>query len=190
MNNAMRPTKVSSLAERTAAASVVAIIEGLVLPMAAYHSLVRAILAWLAFSLLIGLLLGTKAQVPTKIAVTAALIPSVLVPVTYAVFWLVRFLGDWSKLGVMPIFGLGLSGQRLDITSPIILAVSFAILLILFGATLLVVSLASIGKRPLVLSVAHAYKLGPAGFERAQKVVLAIAGLIVVVSSIWLAVGS
>jgi flagellar biosynthesis component FlhA len=89
MSNATRAMKVSSLAERTAAASVVAIVAGLVLPMAAFHSLGRAILAWLTLSLLIGLLLGTKAQVPIKKAVAVALMPSVLVPVTYAGFWLV-----------------------------------------------------------------------------------------------------
>jgi hypothetical protein len=190
MNTTTRPPAVPTLAERTAAASVVAVVAGLVLPMAALGSLGRAILAWLVFSLLIGLLLGTKSQVPIKKAVAAALLPSALVPLTYAVFWFVRFLGDWSKLGAPPRFGLGLSGQPLDIASPVVLTVSLVILAILFGATLLVVSLASIGKRPLIFSIVQANRLGPEGFERAQKIVLAVAGLAAVVSSVWLAVGN
>jgi preprotein translocase subunit SecG len=190
MNTTPRAPAVHTLAERAAAACVVAVIAGLVLPMAALNSLGRAILAWLMFSLLIGFLLGTKSQVPVKKVVAVALLPSALVPLTYAAFWLVRFLGDWSKLGVAPQFGLGLSGQLLDVTSPVVLTVSLVILVILFIATLLVVSLASVGKRPLVLSIAQANKLGPDGFEHAQKVVLAVVGLAAVVSSVWLAVGS
>ena len=187
--NTTRLSSTPSLAERTAASSVVAVVAGLVLPMAAFHSLGQAILVWLTFSLLVGLILGTKTQVTVKKAVTHALLPSALVPLTYATFWLVRFLGDWSKTGVMPRFGLGMSAAPLDITSPTVLAVSLAILLILSGATLLVVSLTSIGKRPLVLSIVQANRLGPEGFERVQKIVIAIGGLAAVVSTLWLAVG-
>ena len=169
---------------------MVAIIAGLVLPAAAFHSLDRAILAWLIFCLLVGLLLGTKTQVSVRKAISLAVLPSALVPLTYAMFWLVRFLGDWSKLGVMPLFGLGLSARSLDITSPIVLQVSAAILIILFLATLLVVSLTSIGKRPLVFAIAKANKLGPDGFDRVQKIVVAIGGIAAVLSALWLMVGA
>jgi hypothetical protein len=188
MNTPRLPPKPTH-AERTAAAGVVAVVAGLILPHAALHSLDRAIFVWLMFSVLVGLLLGAKTKIQTRAAVHQALLPSALLPITYAGFWLLRFLADWSKTGFVPRYGLGLSGVSLDLSSPAVLGVAFVILLILFCATLLVMSLSSIGTRPIVLSLVRANRLGPEGFDRMKRIVVSISGLAAALAALWLAAG-
>lgn len=184
--NSRRASPAPSALESTAAAGVLAVVAGLILSHAARRGLEGAAPVWLAFAVLMGLVLGTPVRAPVKSAVTQALLPSALLPITYAGVWLVRFLRDWSKNPEsVPSFGPHIAGRHLDTTLPLVQALLLAFLLLLFLATLLVVVLASIGKRPIVEALVRANKLGPEGIKRIQRIVIAVAGLLAVLATLW-----
>ncbi len=183
--NTIRQPPTPTSTERIAAAGVVALVAGLLLPHAASASVSRAILIWFPFSVLVGLLLGASARVSLRAAIKQALLPALLLPLAIAGHFLVRYLADWSKSpDQLPHEGPEFSAVSLDVLSPVVLVLLAIILVLVFAATLLVVSLASIGKRPLILSIVRAYKLGPDGFDRAKNTVIALAGLLSAVAAV------
>jgi hypothetical protein len=99
----------------------------------------------------------------------------------------VSFLAEWSQHpGAVPKFGPRPGGSALDTSQPLVQLLLLAFVLLLFLATLLVVSLAGVGKRPIVMWLARVNKVGPKGIKRVQRMVEAAAGLVAAVAAAWL----
>ena len=114
------------------------------------------------------------------------MLPSTLLPATLVGVWVVRFLAEWSQHpGAVPNFGPRPGGSELDTSQPLVQLLLVAFLLLLCLATLLVVSLASVGKRPIIMWLARVNKVGPKGFKRMQRIVEAVAALVAALASAW-----
>jgi hypothetical protein len=166
---------------------VVSIVAGILLSQAMKRGLDTSAPVWLILTAFIGLLLGAPERPTLKSIVSRAILPSTLLPVTLLGVWVVRFLAEWSQHpGAVPKFGPRPGGSELDTTQPLVQLLLVAFVLFLCLATLLVVSLAGVGKRPIIMWLARVNKVGPKGFKRMQGIVEAVAGLVAALASTWL----
>jgi hypothetical protein len=185
------PMKRLSRVELIAAAGIICVVTGLLLPSAIFHSLYRGILVLLCGSVGAGLILGTQAGNSVSLTLTSALLPSLLVPLTYIGFLVVRYAAS-SLVNIRSsiIWLPGVSGGYIpvEIFSPVFASVALFLWIIAssaFAASYLIVSLAALGTQPILAGLVRFYQFGEEGFARVQRLVMALVALVGAIFALW-----
>lgn len=190
MNIAPTPTHLST-SERIAAASVVALITGLLLPQASVQNLDRAILFWSIASVFVGTIIGQPTDTGILKLIKRSLLPSLLMPAAFLGYIIVRVAVNVAKSGDPTNFSITIfSGTQIDLLSSTVIASLCVAWLLGLVATLLLIVLASVGSRPIIAGLARLYEAGPDSVNRATKLLVAATGCIAAAVALWVAVGA
>ena len=163
---------------RLAFACAISAVGGLLIPLAAFASLYHAIALWIALSLAAGLILGgIRNQQPPSVARRAAT-ASLFVPGAAIGFYWVRWLATWIKNPedrnvLLPLFS-GYVGP----VDTWVLAGLAAIAATSFVASFVLVGLVALAAEPMTESLRKAFNFGPEGFDRVNKILVAVTAVI------------
>src|ERR1700730_17544720 len=161
-----------SRVELVAAAAIISVVVGLLLPSAVHQSLNRGILVLLCGTIGAGLVLGTQTDNSVRRTLTNALLSALLIPVTYIAFLIVRYYVSLISDITAPIIYLpGPSGAAFPVA---IFGPSFAktalILFIIasctFVASYLLISLAALAAKPILVGTQSVYQFGDEGVAK------------------------
>ena len=181
------PTRATS---RLAFACTVSVLGGLVVPLAAFASLNRAIGVWVAIALAIGLILGgIRSQRTPTIAIRAS-IAAIFVPGAAIGFYWVRWLATWLKNPDDPRVLIPMFSGHVGPTDSWVLLGLGALALTGFLASLLVVFLVTLAAEPMTEAIRKALSFGPEGFDRVNKVLVAISAVVATLLALFSFVGT
>lgn len=171
-----------------AVAGVTAMIGGLLLPKAMFHSLDRGILVWLVVCIASGIIISNVERLPIRRAIKFAATISGLLWITVVVFYVVRWLVsriiDIDAPQILIPFG---SGARIDLLDPEVFPFIFLLLLIFWFGSSVLVSLTCLSGQLLLAAAQKLYSFGPEGLDRVRKIVAGITVVIVSVLALWAA---
>ncbi|MFZ5759364.1 MAG: hypothetical protein ACOY32_07030 [Thermodesulfobacteriota bacterium] len=170
------------ISQRIAFSCIIAVIAGLLIPKALTNGLDRALLVWLVYAILAGVVLEAtlvqgivkhiRISVPSAATVTATIVS----------FYIVRVLAS-SIIGTPVIFasGVGLTPDNLISFLPYLLV----FLAILFAASLFVTTLSSISGGLLIETCGRIWQLGPESLDKTRKLLLSFAGVVAALIVLW-----
>jgi hypothetical protein len=183
--------KTLSRVELIGAAGIVCLVTGLLLPSAVYHTLNRGILTLLCGTMGAGLILGSQVGSSVSLLLRSALLPAVLVPLTYLGFLVVRYAASSLVHISSPVIWVpGASGGYIPIEIfserfPIVALLLSIIALAGFVASYVIISLAALGTVPILAGLAHAYKFGEEGIATVQRLIMALVALVAAILALW-----
>ena len=164
---------------RLALACILAIIGGLVIPLAAFVSLVHALALWIAIMLTIGLTAGGIRVRRARTLIGQAALAAILIPASAIGFYWVRWLATWMKDPtnrevMIPMF----SGHYAGPTDGYILMGLGALALTAFLASWLLIFLFTAAAAPFSDVCRRVFHFGPEGFNRVNKILTSAAGAV------------
>jgi hypothetical protein len=171
-------------------ACAAALIGGLLLPKAAFHSLDRGLLVWIVLCIGSGVILSNLQPLSawrglkTSMWVSALMIGAMMG--FYWVRWLVSRIININAPRIEIPFG---SGASIDILDPAVIPFLIVLLVIFWIGTSIATGIATLSGRLLVAAALKLYAFGPEGVERVHKIIVALAGLVLALVGFWAAFG-
>lgn len=172
-----------------AAAAVVMIIAGLLIPKAADSSFDRAALVWLTGCIVSGVIGSNIRPVSFLGGARFSVIFGALLCASLVVYYYLQWLvGRMLNIGSDKVL-IYFYGGLIDFADPKMLPLAGQLLLVLWVVTAIVITFAIVSGRMLNAAAISLYDFGPDGLNRVHKIILTVMGIVASIIALWAAFG-